>query len=111
MIKNGTKIKFKPDYDDGSGEVFTVSQWDGSKGWAGDAQGRGYSFRLYQVYEVRDTPNECLHLNVMITWRLWRAETREEPAEYEGRARCKDCGATFDPEDVDECADVEDEYE
>ena len=50
--------------------------------------------------------NECEHLHVTIHWRLYAMETRYEPAEYIGRAECQDCGATMDPADVPEEAEV-----
>ena len=52
MIKNGSQIVFKPEYADTSGEVFTVSQWDGNRGWAGDEHGFGWYFTANQVVEV-----------------------------------------------------------
>lgn len=49
-IQDGSKVSF-PDHP---GEVFTVSQWDGSRGWAGDEQGRGWYFRAGQVELVEE---------------------------------------------------------
>jgi hypothetical protein len=48
MIENGCLVTFKPEYGDAS-EVFTVSQWDGCTGWAGDESGRGWYFTSNQV--------------------------------------------------------------
>lgn len=47
---------------------------------------------------------ECYHLNVKIHQRLYTAETRWEPAEYEYKAECLDCGEWMDVEDVPDVA-------
>ena len=54
-----------------------------------------------------DQIKSCKHMNVKIHSRLWRASTLEEPAEYEYKAECKDCGELFSADDVDEWAEVE----
>jgi len=54
-----------------------------------------------------DTLKSCKHMNVKIHSRLYRPSTREEPAEYEYKAECKDCGELFSADDVDEWAEVE----
>ena len=51
---NGMKVKLKPEYEDNSGEVFTLSQWDGRKGWIGDSQGRGWYANWTQLIPVDD---------------------------------------------------------
>lgn len=43
---------------------------------------------------------ETEHLHVTVYWKLWTRATREEPAEYIGKAQCNDCGAWMEPEDV-----------
>lgn len=52
--------------------------------------------------------NKCEHLNVTVYWRLYAAATLYDPAEYEGKAQCNDCGEWMDPEDVSEEAERED---
>ena len=50
----------------------------------------------------------CLHQHVTVYWRLYAAATLYDPAEYEGKGQCEDCGEWMDPEDVDEEAERED---
>lgn len=50
---------------------------------------------------------ECLHLHVNKETRLYAMETRYEPAEYEVRLTCRDCGEELDS--VSEDAEVRDE--
>ena len=47
MIENGCTIRFI-----GEVEEFEVSEWDGSKGWASDENGRGWYFVASQVEVV-----------------------------------------------------------
>ena len=54
-----------------------------------------------------ETIKSCKHMHVKIHSRLWRASTLEEPAEFEYKAECKDCGELFSADDVDEWAEVE----
>jgi len=67
MLKNGSTIKFKPEYISNSDELFKVSQWDENRqrGWAGDENGFGWYFSANQVVEVEededDDENEFLH--------------------------------------------------
>lgn len=49
----------------------------------------------------------CLHLRVNKQTRLYAMETRYEPAEYEVRLTCRDCGEELDS--VSEDAEVRDE--
>jgi hypothetical protein len=53
-FKNGDLVKFKGQYDDGSGEVFTLSQWDGvtGRGWVLDDRGSGWSVKGFQIEPV-----------------------------------------------------------
>ena len=66
-----------------------------------------------QAEEIRtlkqelETIKSCKHMHVIIHSRLYRPSTREEPAEYEYKAECKDCGELFSAADVDEWAEVE----
>ena len=66
-----------------------------------------------QAEEIRtlkqelETIKSCKHMHVKIHYRLFRPSTREEPAEYEYKAECKDCGELFSADDVDEWAEVE----
>lgn len=46
-IENGCKIRFI-----GETEEFTVSQWDGRRGWAGDEDNAGWYFTEDQVIVV-----------------------------------------------------------
>ena len=55
-----------------------------------------------------DPKRECYHMHVQIHRRLYAAETRFEPAEYEYRAYCFDCGSWMDTEDVPDVASRED---
>jgi hypothetical protein len=50
------------------------------------------------AYIIRnfDPSVECYHLNVQVQQRLYAAETRYEPAEYEQRITCRDCGDVLD---------------
>ena len=54
-----------------------------------------------------ETLKACKHMHVKIHSRLYRPSTREEPAEYEYKAECKDCKEWFSADDVDEWAEVE----
>ena len=59
-FQNGDRVKFKGAYDDGSGEVFTLSQWDGvtGRGWVLDDDGRGWSVKGFQIEKVDDEDDE-----------------------------------------------------
>ena len=84
-----------------------------------DAVQNTYALSLFkelndkQAEEIRtlkqelDTLKSCKHMHVKIHSRLYRPSTREEPAEYEYKAECKDCGELFSADDVDEWAEVE----
>ena len=54
-----------------------------------------------------ETIKSSKHMHVKIHSRLYRPSTREEPAEYEYKAECKDCGELFSADDVDEWSEVE----
>ena len=66
-----------------------------------------------QAEEIRtlkqelETIKACKHMHVKIHSRLFRPSTLEEPAEFEYKAECKDCGELFSADDVDEWAEVE----
>jgi hypothetical protein len=51
----------------------------------------------------------CFHKHVTLKWKLYACETRYSPAEYTGRATCIDCEEEFEPEDIPEDAEVEEE--
>ena len=84
-----------------------------------DAVQNTYALSLFkelndkQAEEIRtlkqelDTLKSCKHMHVKIHSRLYRPSTREEPAEYEYKAECKDCKEWFSADDVDEWAEVE----
>lgn len=59
------------------------------------------------AYIVRnfDLKTECYHLDVEIHTCLSARETYLQPAEYEQKAYCKDCGDWLDVEDVPSVAD------
>jgi hypothetical protein len=61
------------------------------------------------AYIIRnfDPKTECYHLNVLTQRRLYAAETRFEPAEYEYKHFCLDCGEELDT--VPEVANVKEE--
>ena len=61
-VENGTKVKFA----DESGE-FTVSQWNGQRGWAGDEDGNGWFFTADQVVVVEAAEEE----NSDEAWANW----------------------------------------
>jgi len=46
---NGDRVVLTPEYQDKPGEVYTLSQWDGNRGWIGDEDGRGWFVRGYQI--------------------------------------------------------------
>ena len=84
-----------------------------------DAVQNTYAFNLMltankaQAEEIRtlkqelETIKSCKHMHVIIHSRLYRPSTLEEPAEFEYKAECKDCGELFSADDVDEWAEVE----
>ena len=84
-----------------------------------DAVQNTYAFNLMltankaQAEEIRtlkqelETIKSCKHMHVKIHYRLFRPSTLEEPAEFEYKAECKDCGELFSADDVDEWAEVE----
>ena len=84
-----------------------------------DAVQNTYAFNLMltankaQSEEIRtlkqelETIKSCKHMHVIIHSRLYRPSTLEEPAEFEYKAECKDCGELFSADDVDEWAEVE----
>jgi hypothetical protein len=45
-FQNGDKVVLK---ESPKGEIFTLSQWDGKRGWIGDKQGRGWYARGSQI--------------------------------------------------------------
>jgi hypothetical protein len=54
--------------------------------------------------------NECPHPRVTVWWKLYAMATREEPAEYKGRAVCHECGENMEPEDVPAEAERDEKY-
>jgi hypothetical protein len=61
------------------------------------------------AYIVRnfDPATECYHLNVVTQRRMYAPETRYDPAEYEYKHFCLDCGEELDT--VPEVANVKEE--
>lgn len=54
-FNNGDKVALA---DSPQGEVFTLSQWDGTRGWIGDKQGRGWYIRASQIVPAEDDEDE-----------------------------------------------------
>lgn len=90
-IQDGCKITFKPDYHDNPKEIFTVSQWDGVRGWAESEDGGGWYFTASQV-----TVAECTHPTVDVYTKVIASATLYEPAEIDQRIQCHECGAELD---------------
>ena len=63
--------------------------------------------KIRTLKQELETIKSCKHMHVKIHSRLYRPSTREEPAEFEYKAECKDCGELFSADDVDEWAEVE----
>jgi len=84
----------------------------GSEAMQEDARNNTATIKA-QAEEIRTLKQEldqlkaCKHMHVKIHSRLYRPSTREEPAEFEYKAECKDCGELFSADDVDEWAEVE----
>lgn len=56
---SGMKVRLKEPYaGNEANEIFTLSLWDGEKGWIGDEQGRGWYVRGYQIEPVLDSEDE-----------------------------------------------------
>lgn len=75
--------------------------------WFADRDRRDLEFTAPQVAYILknfDPAKECYHMRVEIHRRLYAAETRFEPAEYEYRAWCHDCAARLELEDAPEVA-------
>jgi DNA repair exonuclease SbcCD ATPase subunit len=62
-----------------------------------------------EIAALKRELNTCKHAHVNIHSRLFAAETREEPADYEQSAQCQDCGKWLAIEDIPEDAEVSDE--
>jgi hypothetical protein len=45
---------------------------------------------------LKEWGGECMHLNVLTQRRMYAPETRYDPAEYEQRITCRDCGEELD---------------
>lgn len=54
---NGMRVKLTPEYQDKPGEEFVLSQYDETtgKGWIGDANGRGWYAKWFQLIPVEDS--------------------------------------------------------
>lgn len=52
-----------------------------------------------------DDVEPCQHERVEVRYKLYTRETRFEPAEYIGKARCQDCGECMEPEEVPDYAE------
>jgi hypothetical protein len=59
-----------------------------------------------EIAALKAQLNTCKHLHVNIHSRLFAAETREEPADYEQSAQCQDCGKWLAIEDIPEDSEV-----
>jgi len=57
-FQNGDQVRLKPAYEDKPGEVFTLSQWDGRRGWVGDEQGRGWYVNGNQIELIEEDEDE-----------------------------------------------------
>ena len=85
---------------------------EGSEAMQEDARNNSATIKA-QAEEIRtlkqelETIKSCKHMHVIIHSRLYRPSTLEEPAEFEYKAECKDCGELFSADDVDEWAEVE----
>lgn len=114
----------KEDYDEARKELTTIEVTiarltAANESMQEDAVQNTYAFNLMltankaQAEEIRtlkqelETLKSCKHMNVKIHSRLYRPSTLEEPAEFEYKAECKDCGELFSADDVDEWAEVE----
>lgn len=56
---DGMRVELKPDYADTPGEVFTLSAWDGRKGWIGDKDGRGWGVRAHQIMPASEEMDDA----------------------------------------------------
>jgi hypothetical protein len=59
-----------------------------------------------EIAALKRELNTCKHAHVNIHSRLFAAETREEPADYEQSAQCQDCGKWLAIEDIPEDSEV-----
>jgi DNA repair exonuclease SbcCD ATPase subunit len=59
-----------------------------------------------EIAALKRELNTCKHARVTVHSRLFAAETREEPADYEQSAQCQDCGKWLAIEDIPEDAEV-----
>jgi len=53
-FNDGDRVVLKPEYADKPGQVFTLSQWNGNRGWIGDEDDRGWYVtgdQIEQAYE------------------------------------------------------------
>lgn len=58
------------------------------------------------------TPDQCQHMHVNVYSRCVSIQTWEEPAEYEFRVICKDCGEEMDVSEIpDGAEETESEWE
>lgn len=55
-----------------------------------------------------DMNKTCPHMHVEIHTRLLAMQTIDQPAEYEQKAQCQDCGEWMDVEDVPDEAERRD---
>jgi len=53
-FRNGDQVRLKPQWADKPKEVFTLSQWDGRRGWIGDEEGRGWYVYGNQIELVEE---------------------------------------------------------
>lgn len=56
---DGQRVKLTPEYAerDNPDEVFTLTQWDGKRGWIADDAGRGWRVQGYQIKGVGGSRN------------------------------------------------------
>lgn len=79
--------------------------------WFSDRDRKDLKLNASQVaYIIRhfDPKVECYHMHVKIHSRIFARATLYDPAEYEYKAKCLDCGEWIDTEDVPEVADGDD---
>lgn len=77
-----------------------------NEGFSGDCNLSRAAMEEYHHQLEKSEP--CPHLHVTIHRRLYAMETRYEPAEYEYKAQCDDCGEWMETEEIPEGAEEKD---
>lgn len=61
IFKNGDKVKLKPEWAGREArEIFTLSQWNGRRGWIADKDGRGWYAKGHQIMHVDDVEEQSV---------------------------------------------------